>query len=116
MIILRGAGRTFSAGYDLTPTKGTGADAVVRSFTAGALKNLRAEMDKAAASVKDAQKATLDFYKRVAAKFEKEGQEFISKQQARLGRLLESANINPAKLDELSRKLNILSAFSDKEE
>ena len=91
-------------------------DAVVRSFTAGALKNLRGELDKAASSVKDAQKATLDFYKRVAAKFEKEGQEFISKQQARLGRLLESANINPAKLDELSRKLNILSAFSDKEE
>jgi enoyl-CoA hydratase len=30
VIILRGAGRTFSAGYDLTPTRG-GADAVVRS-------------------------------------------------------------------------------------
>ena len=32
VIILKGAGRTFSAGYDLTPTQGTGADAVVRSF------------------------------------------------------------------------------------
>ena len=31
-IILRGAGRTFSAGYDLTPTQGRGADAVVRRF------------------------------------------------------------------------------------
>ncbi len=30
VIILRGAGRTFSAGYDLTPSRG-GADAVVRS-------------------------------------------------------------------------------------
>ncbi|MDA0788529.1 MAG: enoyl-CoA hydratase-related protein [Proteobacteria bacterium] len=30
VIILRGAGRTFSAGYDLTPTRG-GADGVVRS-------------------------------------------------------------------------------------
>jgi enoyl-CoA hydratase len=33
VIILRGAGRTFSAGYDLTPAKG-GADAVVRSHKA----------------------------------------------------------------------------------
>ncbi|MEE8336681.1 MAG: enoyl-CoA hydratase-related protein [Dehalococcoidia bacterium] len=32
VIIVRGAGRTFSAGYDLTPTQGTGADAVVRRF------------------------------------------------------------------------------------
>ena len=30
VIIVRGAGRTFSAGYDLTPAQGTGADAVVR--------------------------------------------------------------------------------------
>jgi enoyl-CoA hydratase len=30
VIILRGAGRTFSAGYDLTPPQGRGADAVVR--------------------------------------------------------------------------------------
>ena len=29
-IIVRGAGRTFSAGYDLTPSRGKGADAVVR--------------------------------------------------------------------------------------
>ena len=32
VIILRGAGRTFSAGYDLTPAQQTGADAVVRAF------------------------------------------------------------------------------------
>ena len=32
VIIVRGAGRTFSAGYDLTPSQGTGADAVVRQF------------------------------------------------------------------------------------
>jgi len=32
VIIVRGAGRTFSAGYDLTPAQRTGADAVVRSF------------------------------------------------------------------------------------
>ncbi len=32
VIIVRGAGRTFSAGYDLTPTQGTGADAVDRRF------------------------------------------------------------------------------------
>jgi len=32
VIIVRGAGRTFSAGYDLTPPQRTGADAVVRSF------------------------------------------------------------------------------------
>jgi|TARA_B110000263_G_scaffold66789_1_gene57736 enoyl-CoA hydratase len=32
VIIVRGAGRTFSAGYDLTPAKGTGADAVAREF------------------------------------------------------------------------------------
>ena len=32
VIILRGAGRTFSAGYDLTPPRDQGADAVVRSF------------------------------------------------------------------------------------
>ena len=31
-IILRGNGRTFSAGYDLTPSQGKGADAVVRRF------------------------------------------------------------------------------------
>ena len=34
VIIVRGAGRTFSAGYDLTPSHGTGADAVVRQFRA----------------------------------------------------------------------------------
>ena len=33
-IILRGEGRTFSAGYDLTPTGGRGADAVVRRHRA----------------------------------------------------------------------------------
>ncbi|MEX2229131.1 MAG: enoyl-CoA hydratase-related protein [Dehalococcoidia bacterium] len=32
VIIVRGAGRTFSAGYDLTPAQRTGADAVVRAF------------------------------------------------------------------------------------
>jgi enoyl-CoA hydratase len=32
VIILRGAGRTFSAGYDLTPPRGQGADAVVRRY------------------------------------------------------------------------------------
>lgn len=32
VIIVRGAGRTFSAGYDLTPAQGSGADAVVRQF------------------------------------------------------------------------------------
>ena len=32
VLILRGAGRTFSAGYDLTPSQGKGADGVVRSF------------------------------------------------------------------------------------
>src|SRR5690606_23096703 len=32
VIIVRGAGRTFSAGYDLTPVQQTGADAVVRQF------------------------------------------------------------------------------------
>ncbi|HXU25461.1 MAG TPA: enoyl-CoA hydratase-related protein [Tepidiformaceae bacterium] len=30
VIILRGAGRTFSAGYDLAPARGRGADAIVR--------------------------------------------------------------------------------------
>ncbi len=30
VIIVKGAGRTFSAGYDLAPSRGTGADAVVR--------------------------------------------------------------------------------------
>jgi enoyl-CoA hydratase len=34
VIIVRGAGRTFSAGYDLTPAQRTGEDAVVRAFTA----------------------------------------------------------------------------------
>ena len=33
VIILRGAGRTFSAGYDLTPPRGQGADGVVRRFS-----------------------------------------------------------------------------------
>ncbi len=33
VIIVRGAGRTFSAGYDLTPGPRGGADAVVRNFT-----------------------------------------------------------------------------------
>ena len=33
VIILKGAGRTFSAGYDLTPPQGRGADAVHRSYT-----------------------------------------------------------------------------------
>ena len=32
VIVVRGAGRTFSAGYDLTPPQRTGADAVVRQF------------------------------------------------------------------------------------
>jgi enoyl-CoA hydratase len=32
VIIVRGGGRTFSAGYDLTPPQRTGEDAVVRSF------------------------------------------------------------------------------------
>ena len=32
VIIVRGAGRTFSAGYDLTPPQRTGADAIVRQF------------------------------------------------------------------------------------
>ena len=32
VLILRGAGRTFSAGYDLTPAQGKGADGVHRSF------------------------------------------------------------------------------------
>ncbi|MGK2966618.1 MAG: enoyl-CoA hydratase/isomerase family protein, partial [Tepidiformaceae bacterium] len=31
VLIIRGAGRTFSAGYDLTPTRG-GADAIVRDY------------------------------------------------------------------------------------
>ena len=30
VIVVKGAGRAFSAGYDLTPSQGTGADAVVR--------------------------------------------------------------------------------------
>jgi enoyl-CoA hydratase len=34
VIIVRGAGRTFSAGYDLTPPQRTGEDAVVRAFRA----------------------------------------------------------------------------------
>jgi enoyl-CoA hydratase len=32
VIIVRGGGRTFSAGYDLTPPQGAGADAIHRSF------------------------------------------------------------------------------------
>jgi enoyl-CoA hydratase len=32
VIIVRGAGRTFSAGYDLTPPQQTGADAIARQF------------------------------------------------------------------------------------
>jgi enoyl-CoA hydratase len=32
VILLRGAGRTFSAGYDLTPGRGRGADAVVHTY------------------------------------------------------------------------------------
>lgn len=32
VIIVRGAGRTFSAGYDLTPPQQSGADAIVRQF------------------------------------------------------------------------------------
>lgn len=32
VIIVRGAGRTFSAGYDLTPAQRTGEDAIVRQF------------------------------------------------------------------------------------
>src|SRR5579875_2972389 len=34
VIVLRGAGRAFSAGYDLTPRSGRGADAVVHSYRA----------------------------------------------------------------------------------
>lgn len=34
VIVLRGAGRTFSAGYDLTPRRGQGADAVVNQYRA----------------------------------------------------------------------------------
>ncbi|MPZ98046.1 MAG: enoyl-CoA hydratase [Dehalococcoidia bacterium] len=32
VVIVRGAGRTFSAGYDLTPAQQTGEDAIVRQF------------------------------------------------------------------------------------
>ncbi|MBM3138836.1 MAG: enoyl-CoA hydratase [Chloroflexi bacterium] len=32
VLVVRGAGRTFSAGYDLTPAQRTGADAIVRAF------------------------------------------------------------------------------------
>jgi enoyl-CoA hydratase len=32
VIILRGAGRTFSAGYDLTPARGEGADAIINDY------------------------------------------------------------------------------------
>jgi enoyl-CoA hydratase len=41
VIIVRGAGRTFSAGYDLTPVGGRGADAVVRSYRARDEKDRR---------------------------------------------------------------------------
>jgi enoyl-CoA hydratase len=40
VIILRGAGRTFSAGYDLAPPQG-GADAVVRRYTRADAQNRR---------------------------------------------------------------------------
>lgn len=44
VIILRGAGRTFSAGYDLTPRSGRGADAVVHSYRAADDKGRRLVM------------------------------------------------------------------------
>jgi enoyl-CoA hydratase len=44
VIILRGSGRTFSAGYDLTPPQGRGSDGVVRRFRAVDEKGRRLAM------------------------------------------------------------------------
>ena len=44
VIILRGAGRTFCAGYDLTPPRGQGADGVVRRHAAADEKGRRLVM------------------------------------------------------------------------
>ena len=44
VIIVKGAGRAFSAGYDLTPSGGRGADAVVRSFRTADSKGRRLVM------------------------------------------------------------------------
>lgn len=44
VIIVRGAGRAFSAGYDLTPAGGRGADAVVRRFRGADSKGRRLVM------------------------------------------------------------------------
>ena len=41
VIIVKGAGRAFSAGYDLTPSQGSGADAVVRRFRGADSKGRR---------------------------------------------------------------------------
>ena len=44
VIIVKGAGRAFSAGYDLTPSGGRGADAVVRRFRTADSKGRRLVM------------------------------------------------------------------------
>ncbi|GIL63482.1 hypothetical protein Vafri_17537 [Volvox africanus] len=76
-----------------------------------------AEAEAAAATV-DAEdaKANAAVYVKVMQKTLEKGVEYLSKEKARLEKMLAGGNVAAAKVDEMSRKASILGAFLDEDE
>lgn len=107
-----GTQRLATGGLTETAGRIDAADKLAAILSAGTKSSVAGEL----AAVFTAMGETVDkvvtqWYTVVAKKFETDGAAFITKQQARLTKLLSGASISQAKKDELTKKLNILKAF-----
>jgi len=67
--------------------------------------------EKIVSGFDDQKKAHADYYIKYMKAVVKNGKDFVEKEQKRLEGLIESAGINPAKLDEFVVRKNIISKF-----
>ncbi|TLD26363.1 hypothetical protein PspLS_05345 [Pyricularia sp. CBS 133598] len=110
-----GTQRAAGGGVDATSGTIAALDAIVVKYTGGAsLSDAAAEIKKEAEGLKDAaQVKYAQYYIRVFDKLSKNN-DFASKELARLDGMLKKGGLAPAKLDELTRKTNVLRKFVEK--
>lgn len=93
-------------------------DALARKFVDAAAKKKAAvvtEAEKAAKAIKDAAaKANGELYVKLMKKAVEKGDEWFAKESSRLERMIGSGSVAAGKVDEMSKKLSVLSAFTDK--
>lgn len=95
--------RTESGHLDDTAGRTEALDALARKFLEGA--------DKREEIAKEAEGAEGHYYAKVMKNVLSKGDEYVTKEKARLQRLLESNAVNDKMLDSLKTRINILTAF-----